>query len=66
MQLSLQDRTSLERVVNGALRSAIDTHGPINRHNYSSASKRIIGALKSYADSEPDIAKAKLRKREKN
>ena len=45
------NRSALEKAINGALRSAIDAHGDIKRENISSASKRILGALKEVVKS---------------
>lgn len=35
-----------EKQISGALKSAIDAHGPITNENKSSATKRIIGLIK--------------------
>ncbi len=35
------------RAVAGALRSAIDAHGPIDKRSVGSAAKRVVGALSS-------------------
>jgi hypothetical protein len=40
-------RNDLERMVAGALKSAIDAHGPITRTNLSSAAKRVVGLFQS-------------------
>lgn len=39
-------RSQLERQVCGALKQAIDAHGPITRENVSSAAKRVVSMLK--------------------
>lgn len=46
--IDLNDRSSLERQIVGALRSAIHAHGPITNDNASSAAKRVIGVIKVY------------------
>lgn len=38
-------REVLERAINGALRAAINDHGPITADRLNSAAKRVIGAL---------------------
>jgi hypothetical protein len=40
-----QDRTAVERVVRGALRSCIRDHGPITAALITSATKRVVGNL---------------------
>ena len=47
--IDLQDRPQIERIVVGAIKSAINEHGPITIYNCSSAAKRIVGQLKEYA-----------------
>ena len=49
--LSDKEHKQLLKVVNGAIKSCIDTHGPITREWVGSAGKRVIGALKSYIKS---------------
>lgn len=46
--IDLSDRSRLERAINGALRATIHDHGPITVHTLSSASKRVVGALKTF------------------
>lgn len=41
----MHDGDSLRRPVNGALKCAIDAHGPITRLNYGSAGKRILSQI---------------------
>lgn len=41
------DRARVEREIAGALKSAIDAHGPINRENVGSAAKRVYSSLKA-------------------
>lgn len=41
----LDDRSVVEQAICGALKSAIDAHGPIGRSNVSSAGKRVYSAL---------------------
>ncbi|MCY2967033.1 MAG: hypothetical protein NT069_25925 [Planctomycetota bacterium] len=43
----LNDRSTAEKEINGAILSAIHSHGPITGENYPSASKRVIGTLKA-------------------
>lgn len=43
----LADRSKVERAIGGAIKSAVDSHGPITRANYSGAAKRIYSALKA-------------------
>lgn len=49
--LSDKDHNKLLKVINGALRSCIQAHGPITENLIGSAGKRIVGALKSYDQS---------------
>jgi hypothetical protein len=51
---SFQDRTAVERVVRGALRSCIRDHGPITAALITSAAKRIVGNLLNVQNTEPD------------
>lgn len=46
--LSEEDHRKLLKIVNGALKSCIDTHGPIDKRMISSASKRVVGQLSAY------------------
>jgi hypothetical protein len=39
--------TPLERAVSGALRSAIDAHGPITKQNLGSAVKRVVSQIEA-------------------
>lgn len=41
----LSDRSALEKSIVGAIRSAIDAHGPVTKDNASSAGKRAVGAV---------------------
>jgi hypothetical protein len=41
----LANRAKAERVISGALASAIDAHGPITRENRASAAKRVYKTL---------------------
>lgn len=43
-----EQRGTLERKIVGALRNAIDAHGPITLSNANSAAKRVIGAIKDH------------------
>jgi hypothetical protein len=46
-------RTQLERLVNGAITSCVDAHGPIDRQsNLYSATKRILGSLEEFLTEE--------------
>lgn len=47
-----QNRGQLERLVNGALASAIHAHGPITQDSKPSATKRILGALEPFLNEE--------------
>lgn len=47
--LDLEDRSLIERLIAGALKCAIDSHGPITIENRASAAKRIYGMLKVLA-----------------
>jgi hypothetical protein len=38
-------RSTLERRVAGALRSAIEAHGPIDKRTTGSAAKRVVGQI---------------------
>lgn len=40
-------RGDLEKMIAGAIKSAIDAHGPITRANVSSAAKRVTGLFNS-------------------
>ena len=42
----MSDKSKVSKRINGALLSAIHDHGPITTENYSSATKRIITAMK--------------------
>lgn len=46
--IDLNQRGSLERHIVGALKMAIDAHGPITRENASSAGHRVISAIKQF------------------
>lgn len=48
MEIPLQQRARLERMINGALRDAINAHGPITEQNLSSTSKRVISMIKQF------------------
>lgn len=47
-EIDLSNRGLLERQIVGAIRDAINAHGPINRNNANSAAKRVIGCIKTY------------------
>lgn len=59
--VDLEDRSKLERVIGGALRSAIKDHGPLEVGQIPSATKRIIGALKTHNRTSKE-AKTTLRR----
>ena len=46
--LSGTKRSTLERMVAGALKDAINSHGAITKDNISSAAKRVIGVIKAF------------------
>lgn len=46
------------KVISGALRSAIDTHGPITRDLIGSATKRVIGSLKGLLNSDRSVVQS--------
>ena len=48
MRIDLTQRGSLERAIVGALRNAIEAHGPITRETAPSAAKRVIYTIKQY------------------
>jgi hypothetical protein len=50
--LSDKEHKRILKAVNGALKSCINTHGPISENWIGSAGKRVMGALKSYAQSK--------------
>lgn len=47
-KISALPRGALERYLVGALRDAINCHGPITRENASSAAKRLMGAIRLF------------------
>lgn len=47
-EIDTTDRAGLRRAVNGALKDAISSHGPITKDNLHSAVKRIIGQIQTY------------------
>lgn len=47
-------REAIERAVVGALRSAINDHGPITADKITSAAKRVIGNLRNAGLAIPD------------
>lgn len=47
-EFDLSQRGHLERQVVGAIRDAINAHGPIVNGNAHSAAKRVIGAIKTF------------------
>ena len=51
-ELTDEEHRKLLKVVNGALKSAIKAHGPIDSYWIGSAGKRILGAIKSYDQSK--------------
>lgn len=56
------NREKLTKLINGALKSTIDAHGPISNEFIISASKRIIGAILSGCNFEDLIpVKGKIR-----
>lgn len=57
--IDLTERGPLESKIVGAIRDAINAHGPITKENAPSAAKRVIGAIKSHN-------KAQERKKEIN
>lgn len=50
--LDLSDRGRVESSIAGALKMAVDAHGPITRANVSSAAKRVVSNLKGIARGE--------------
>lgn len=52
--LSDKEHKRLLKVINGAIKSCIDSHGPISKDWIGSAGKRVMGALKSYAQCQKD------------
>ncbi len=46
--IDLNARGTLEKKIVGALKMAIDAHGPITRLNISSAAHRVITAIKEH------------------
>ncbi len=46
--VDLNQRGSLERKIVGALKMAIDAHGPITLDNVSSAAHRVINIIKEH------------------
>lgn len=46
--VDLASRGVLERQVVGAIRDAVNSHGPITKETANSAAKRVIGAIKTY------------------
>jgi hypothetical protein len=55
MKIDIQNRSKITKIINGAIISAINDHGPITEDNYSSASKRVYGELKCLAKNQRDI-----------
>lgn len=49
-----KEHKKLLKIINGALKSCIKAHGPIDQKWIGSASKRVIGALKSYDQGKKD------------
>jgi len=47
--LNLDDRSTIESEIAGAIKDTIHTHGPITKSNMVSATKRIFAALKNIA-----------------
>lgn len=55
MKLDFKHRQKIEKIINGALQSAIDAHGPITNKNKNSATKRIYGQLKAEAKKDANL-----------
>ena len=55
MNLELQGRSEIEKEIVGALKCAMDSHGPITRENVNSAAKRVYKALNNLAKRRRDI-----------
>ena len=47
--INLENRAQIERIIAGALKCAIDSHGPITVELRSSAAKRVFSALKQFS-----------------
>ena len=56
--ISSAEHKKLLKVIMGALKSCISTHGPITSKWVGSAGKRVIGGLKSYDKSKPEKEKS--------
>jgi len=54
MNLELRNRSEIEREIVGALKSAMDAHGPITPANVNSAAKRVYKTLGSLAKRQRD------------
>lgn len=52
MSFKSSDRSGFEKAIVGALKSAIDAHGPITKENVSSAAKRIVSVAKQWRQDE--------------
>jgi hypothetical protein len=52
MSFKSSDRSGFERAIVGALKSAIDAHGPITKENVSSAAKRVVSVAKLWRQDE--------------
>lgn len=47
-------RSRVEKAISGALKSALDAHGPVTAENRTSAAKRIYGVLRGEGYVPPD------------
>jgi hypothetical protein len=59
-------RGSLEKQINGALTDCIKSHGPITEEWRSSASRRIVTAVKAYLKSERILYHNREKRKEHN
>jgi len=53
--LNIEDRTTVERAIAGALKSTINVHGKIDYSLIGSASKRIYGQLKNLSKTQKKV-----------
>ena len=58
--LDISDEQQILRAIGGALKSAIDAHGPVTDANRSHAMKRTYGVLKSLARDQVEFPPGKL------
>jgi len=56
-----QPRRVIEKAINGALKSSINAHGPINLDNISSASKRVYSTLRGIRKSSSQLVERAVR-----